>query len=128
MLQKEFPREPVDMDVSIARDQHHALITKLMTGPGGSEDAMHRAERMFALPYWAQFGLRYKKRATPAFIEKVRQAYVAMLQQSVRRDLERLKTEQTKGNGNADIQSLIAEAEDLLNRLARQSPAQKVER
>lgn len=128
MVQKDFAREQPEMDVSIARDQHHALITKLMTGPGGSEAAMHRAERMFALPYWAQFGLRYKRRATPAFIQQVRQAYVAMLQQSVRRDLERLKTEQAKGNGNADIQSLVAEAEDLLDRLARQSLAQKVER
>ena len=45
------------MDVAIARDQHHALLTKLMTGPGDSEGAMHRAERNYGLPYWSQFNL-----------------------------------------------------------------------
>lgn len=113
--QKEFGRR--EMDVTAARNQHHALITRLMTGPGDSEGAMHRAERQFGLPYWSQHGLRYKRRATTEFIERVRQAYLSMLEASVRRDLEKLRVEQAKGNNNARIQGLIAEAENLLSRM-----------
>jgi hypothetical protein len=124
-LQKHFAKPEREMDVAVARDQHHALIIRLMTGPGGSEAAMHRAERQFGLPYWAQFTLRYKKRATPVFVERVRQAYLSTLENSVRRDLERLKTEQAKGNGDASIQDLVVEAEDLLARLESRKGAAK---
>jgi hypothetical protein len=106
-----------DMDVTAARDQHHALITRLMTGPGDSEGAMHRAERQFGLPYWSQHGLRYKRRATSEFIERVRQAYLSMLEASVRRDLDKLKIERARGNDSARIQNLIVEAENLLSRM-----------
>lgn len=121
--QKEFGHGKVEMDVAVARDQHNALIQKLMTGPGSSEAAMHRAERVFGLSYWQQFALRYKKRATPAFIERVRQAYLTMLEQSVRRDLAQLQTEQARGNGDADLTGLISEAENLLARIKSKSAA-----
>ncbi len=121
---KEFGLSEVEMDVTVARDQHHALITKLMTGPGDSEGAMHRAERMFGLSYWAQFRLRYRRAASPAFIERVRQAYLSTLEQSVRRDLESLKRQQSNGTvDDASIQNLISEAENLLARLASKSAA-----
>ena len=120
---KDFGSAEVEMDLSAARDQHHALITKLMAGPGDSEGAMHRAERMFGLPYWAQFRLRYRRAASSAFIQRVRQAYLSTLEQSVRRDLESLRTQQIKdGTGDASIQNLITEAEDLLARLASKAP------
>ena len=115
---KEFGSAEVEMDLTVARDQHHALITKLMTGPGDSEGAMHRAERMFGLSYWAQFRLRYRRAASPQFVERVRQAYLTMLEQSVRRDLEKLKRQQVNGTSNADIQNLVVEAESLLARIA----------
>lgn len=121
---KAFGSTEVEMDVSIARDQHHSLITRLMTGPGDSEGAMHRAERMFGLPYWAQFRLRYRRAASPAFVQRVRQAYLSTLEQSVRRDLESLKTQQAAGAGdNASIQDLIVEAENLLARLSSKTAA-----
>jgi hypothetical protein len=122
-LQKDFGTTEVELPLSIARDQHHALITKLMTGPGDSEGAMHRAERLFGLPYWSQHRLRYRRAGTPAFIERVRQAYLSMLEQSVRRDLECLKTQQAKGSVDADTTDLILEAKDLLARLASRSAA-----
>lgn len=113
------------MDLTIARDQHHALITKLMHGPGDSEGAMHRAERLFGLSYWAQFRLRYRRAASPAFVERVRQAYLSTLEQSVRRDLEALKRQQQIGTGNdASLQNLIVEAESLLARLASRQVAE----
>lgn len=120
---KGFSSLEVEMDVSIARDQHHSLITRLMTGPGDSEGAMHRAERMFGLPYWSQFRLRYRRAASPAFVQRVRQAYLSTLEQSVRRDLESLKTQQSAGNNNASVQSLIVEAENLLARISSKTAA-----
>lgn len=121
MCLKEFGKSEREVDVSIARDQHHAIITNLMVGPGDSEGAMHRAERQYGLPYWAQFNLRYKRRASAPFIDRVRQAYLSMLETSVRRDLDRLKTEQVKGPSNARIEGLIVEAENLLGRIKARS-------
>lgn len=118
MWPKELGKAEREMDIAIARDQHHAIITKLMTGPGDSEGAMMRAERQFGLPYWSQHNLRYKRRAAAPFVEWVRQAYLSMLESSVRRDLEKLKTERAKGDGNARIQGLIVEAESLLGRIS----------
>jgi len=114
---KSFGSGEVEMTVTTARDQHHALISHLMTGPGDSEGAMHRAERLFGLNYWAQFRLRYRRLASPDFVERVRQAYLSTLEQSVRRDLESLKRQQTAGNNDASIQSLVVEAEGLLARI-----------
>ncbi len=122
-VQKDFGGAEVEMTVTVARDQHHAIITKLMTGPGDSEGAMHRADRMFGLPYWQQFRLRYRRAATPAFVERVRQAYLTLLEQSVRRDLQCLQTEQAKGNTDADIEGLVLEAEDLLARIKSRTAA-----
>lgn len=122
-LQKDFGHGEVEMPIAAAREQHNALIQKLMTGPGSSEAAMHKAERVFGLSYWQQFSLRYKKRATPAFIERVRQAYLSMLEQSVRRDLECLRTEQAKGSADADIEDLVLEAESLLARIKGRTAA-----
>jgi hypothetical protein len=125
VLQKQFGTTEVEMELTVARDQHHALITKLMTGPGDSEGAMHRAERMYGLAFWAQHRLRYRKAATAAFIERVRQAYLSTLQQSVRRDLEKLKTIQAIGSADADVQKLVDEATDLLARMADATGNQK---
>jgi len=120
---KPFGSAEVEMSLAVARDQHHTLITKLMTGPGDSEGAMHRAERMFGLPYWAQFRLRYRRAASPAFVERVRQAYLSTLEQSVRRDLESLRTQQAAGNGDASLSDLIVEAENLLAKLSSKTAA-----
>ena len=80
--------------------------------------AMHRAESMFGLPYWSQWNLRHKRRATAQFMQRVRFAYLDMLAQSVRREIEILKAEQAKGNGDVDDRGLLAEAESLLAKVA----------
>lgn len=103
------------MSVADARDHHQALISRLMNGPGDSEGAMHRAERLYGLGFWSQWNLRHKKRATADFIERVRQAYLSMLETSVRRDIEKLKAEWA--SGNASTGTLIAEAEALLQKI-----------
>ena len=46
-----------------------------------------------------------------------------MLETSVRRDLERLKTEQIRERGDARIESLITEAEELLGRISGKAQA-----
>jgi hypothetical protein len=105
------------MDVAAVREQHQAIIQRLMVGPGDSEGAMHRADRMFGLPYWSQWNLRFKKRATVPFMQRVCQAYLSLIQQSVRRDLEKLRTEEAKGADDVGLKSLVAEAEALLARI-----------
>jgi hypothetical protein len=122
---KFFGRPEVDVDLTVARGQHDALITKLMTGSSDTEGAMYRAERMYGLAFWAQHRLRYRKAATASFIERVRQAYLSTLHQSVRRDLEKLKTLETIRSVDADVQNLIDEAQNLLARMADATGNQK---
>lgn len=111
-VQKELAA--TEMQTAVARQEHQIIIARLMTGPGDSDGAMHRAERMFGLPYWSQFNLRHKCKATYPFIAAVNNAYVAMLEKSVRRDVEALKIERAKTDDDADLARLVAEAETLL--------------
>jgi len=105
------------MDVSVARSEHQLLISRLMNGPGDSAEAMYRAERLYGLPYWSQWNLRHKRRASLSFMHRVREAYLATIEQSVRRDLERLKADATKDRGDVGIASLVAEGEALLAKI-----------
>ena len=105
------------MDIAEARNQHQSILAKLMCGPGDSDGAMHRAERAFGLPYWSQWNLRHKRRASPSFVERVRQAYLSSLERSVKRDIEALKTEQARGSDDAALVCLVAEAEALLAKI-----------
>jgi hypothetical protein len=108
-----------------ARDHHQALISRLMNGPGDSEGAMHRAERMFGLGFWPQWNLRHKRRATAEFIERVHQAYLAMLETSVRRDIEKLKAERAKGSDDVSLETLISESQVLLAKIAAKTAEKK---
>ena len=115
MCQKEFGKG--DAMLADAREQHQVLLGRLMTGPGDSEGAMHRAERLYGLPYWSQWNLRHKRRASVTFVDRIRNAYLAMLESSVRRDLEKLKAEQAKDNSDAVLAGLVAEATALLAKI-----------
>lgn len=106
------------MDIATAREHHQSILSRLMSGPGDSEGAMHRAESMFGLPYWSQHALRYKRRVTIPFMQRVHQAYLHIIETSVRRDLERLRIEQSKGDTDAALAGLVAEAEALLARIS----------
>ena len=125
MCQKEFPKA-VDMNTAVARDMHQEIIARLMSGPGDSEGAMHKAERMFGLPYWCQFNLRHKRRASPSFISRVHGAYVSMLEKSVKRDLEALQMEKARADADVELEGLIAEAQDLLAALQKRREAKGV--
>lgn len=112
------------MQVSIARHEHEATLSRLMSGPGDSEGAMHKAERIFGLSYWCQFNLRHKRRASLPFMAKIHAAYVSVLERSVRRDLEALKTERAKDNDDAELAGLVAQAEALLAEIAARKSKQ----
>ena len=107
-----------EMEIAQARDEHQSLITRLMRGPGDSSGAMHRAEAMFGLPYWSQFNLRHKRRATAQFMQRVRYAYLDMLAQSVRREIEILKAAEARGDADANDRILLDEAESLVAKIA----------
>jgi hypothetical protein len=116
MCQKEFGKPE---DIERARKEHQDLISKLMSGPGNSEGAMRKAEQLFGLPFWSQWNLRHKRRATREFIERLRQAYLTLLATSLRRDMEFLRTEQIKGTADVGDAVLIAEAEALLAKIGQ---------
>lgn len=117
MCQKEIGEPKVE--VAQARQLHQRLISRLMQGPGDSEGAMHRAEQKFGLPYWSQWNLKHKRRATLQFISQLHGAYISTVESSVKRDLEYLKTEKAKGADDADFESLVAQAESLLAEIAK---------
>ena len=116
MVQKDL--DTPDMEIAQARDEHQSLITKLMRGPGDSTGAMYRAEALFGLPYWSQFNLRHKRRATAQFMQRVRHAYLDMLAQSVRREIEILKAAEARGNADVSDRILLDEAESLVAKIA----------
>ena len=116
MVQKDL--DTPEMEIAQARDEHQSLITKLMRGPGDSSGAMHRAEAMFGLHYWSQFNLRHKRRATMKFMQRVRHAYLDMLAQSIRREVEILKAVEARGNADANDRILLDEAESLVAKIA----------
>lgn len=106
-----------EMEIAQARDEHQSLISKLMHGPGDAMGAMYRAERMFGLPYWSQWNLRHKRRATVQFMQRVRYAYLDMLAQSVRREIEILKAAEAKGSADVSDRVLLDEAEKLVAKI-----------
>jgi hypothetical protein len=112
MCPKEFGKG-ADM-LADARREHEALLGNLMRCPGDSEGARRRAESLFGLPYWLQWNLRFKRRATETFMRTVREAYLSALEKSVRHDLQELEITEAKGEADAVDASLMAEAEALL--------------
>jgi hypothetical protein len=105
-------REP--MNISQARLEHQSLLQKLMQGPSDSEGAMHKAERLFGLGYWAQKNLRHKHRASSEFIWRLHQAYLSVLENSVKRDLAYLENQVAKGAADVGTENLLVEAANLV--------------
>jgi len=97
------------------------LLAREMRGPSDSEGAMHRLQTKYGLDYWTQWALRYRspKRIAHDVVLLVEAAHLRMVEQSVKRDLEYLKTEIAKGADDADVGSLVAQAENLLAQIAK---------
>ena len=120
MKPKKIGDDMNDCAISTARQEHQTILQRLMTGPGDSEGAMRRAESRFGLGYWSQWNLRYKRQASQKFCAKVRQSYLALLERSVRRDIQELENQGAANDTNAfetDLAGLVAEAETLLARI-----------
>ena len=101
------------MQIEQARLEHESIILRLMRSINDSDGAMRAAETVLGLPYWLQQNLRHKKRATEEFASQVHCAWLAMLEQSVRRDLETLQ--QNASELNADtVARLGAESKNLV--------------
>lgn len=124
MCPKEFGKGE-GMEIAQAKQLHQGLIARLMNGPGDSEGAMYRAEQKYGLSYWGQWNLRFKGRASFEFLTRLHGAYLEAVENSVKRDLAYLKTEQAKGAEDASLESLVAEAETLLARIASKKAGMK---
>lgn len=97
------------------------LLSREMKGPADAEGAMHRIQSKYGLDYWVQWGLRFRppKKITTDLSERVRQAYLAAIESSVRKDLARLQIEIARDGDDAALESLVSEAQDLLARIAQ---------
>lgn len=106
---------------------YRELLAREMRGPADREAAMHRLQARYGLDFWTQWGLRYRppKRVTADLMSRIRGAYLSMLEQSVRRDVETLKIEAAKGTDDADLQGLAAQAENLLAEIEAAKAAKK---
>jgi uncharacterized protein YnzC (UPF0291/DUF896 family) len=107
------------MEVAAALETYNnKILAKEIRGSGDVERAMHRLQSEYGLDYWRQWQLKYRKEACAEFIEQIRQAYLSMLERSVRRTVDELKIEQAKECGaDAGNTDLIAEAEKLLAKI-----------
>lgn len=98
------------------------MIQRRSRGPGDRENSMRGIEQEFGIGYWQQWQLLYRQGSRET-IERVRQAYLMQLAKSVRRDMAKLEIQAAKSNGNTDVASLTAEAQDLLERIKAQVEA-----
>ena len=100
---------------------YREILAREMRGPSDTESAMHRIQTKYGIDYWQQWGLRFRppKRVTAELIERVRQAYLSALQSSVKKDIQRLQIEAAKGDTDAALESLLAESEMLLAKIAK---------
>lgn len=96
---------------------HRDMVDREARAAGDVESAMRRIEATYGLDYWSQYVCRYKRRVTADFALRLRGAYLDMIERSVRRDIETLKTERALGATDAALESLIAEAETLLAKI-----------
>lgn len=84
----------VDQAVEMAR----SLVNREVRGPGDTENAMHRVERKYGVPYSTLWALRYRKPKDiliGAFL-KVAAAYEAQCQEQLKRlEHERAITQAT---------------------------------
>lgn len=105
--------------MSEAITTYRDLLAREMRGPSDSESAMHRIQAKYGIDYWTQWGLRFRppKKVSADLIERVRQAYLATLEQSVRRDIARLEIEAAKGADDAAFKDLVAEAQGVLAKI-----------
>ena len=81
--------------------------------------ALDKLQSLFGLGRHSMHDLLRRKSRLPgeAFRRRLRVAHLELLKRSVRRDLEKLKIERAKGSADADLESLVAEAETLLARI-----------
>ena len=104
--------------MSAALETYNKMLAKEIRGSGDVENAMYRLQAQYGLDYWRQWQLKYRRQICSEFAEQIRQAWLSVLERSVRRDIEALKIERAKdAGGNADNTDLIAEAEALLAKI-----------
>lgn len=110
--------------MSAALETYNKMLAREIRGSGDTENAMYRLQTEYGLDYWRQWLLKYRKQSCEEFREHIRQAYLSMLERSVKRTLDELKIERAKERvGNADNSDLIAEAEKLLAKIAEKKVA-----
>jgi hypothetical protein len=104
--------------VDLAAEYADRLVKREARGPGDVEEAMHRIEARFGVPYSTLWGLRYRKPKTIAadLFLRIRGAYLAMCERELRKLEHDLAVASATGGGD-DYQDLVDEADRLAAKL-----------
>lgn len=83
-----------------ASDLTRRMIGREMNGPNDLGSAMERIERRFGIPYWTQDHLRKGKAKTieTGMFNRIRAAYLAHCERSLKRLEHELKLEKARGD------------------------------
>lgn len=112
-------RVVAELTIDELRQEHRALIAKCMRGPGDSERAMYQLQDEFGLDYWPQWNFQFKRHRKPPekFLFRLRHVILAVATKTVKKELAKLEIEAAKGNVEPDLESLRAEAQELLAKI-----------
>jgi hypothetical protein len=114
-------KKNLQVDMTNAVEIYRDMLAREMRGPSDTEAAMWRLQARHGIEYGWQWAWRFRppKATRPEVMSVLRTAYLNMIEASVRRDVARLEIEIAKGSSNAVDESLLAEAKDLLARIAQ---------
>lgn len=121
MRKKHLANKPMSTAEETVRLGRECLAREIR-GNGDSENAMRRLEAKTGIPFWTWWGLKYRppKSVPPELMRRIEEYYLSCLESSVRRDLEKIKSQLARTGSedeDAGLEHLKAEAEALLEKI-----------
>jgi hypothetical protein len=113
------------MSVEAATEYVRTMVQRESRGPGDLDNAMHRLESKYGLPFWTLWHLRKGKAKTveASLLARIRGAYLDMCQRQASNLLHEIKMEAAAGDDlDGDI---TAELEALLAKIKAKKEAMK---
>lgn len=114
------------MSVEAATDYVRTMVQRESRGPGDLDNAMHRLEAKYGLPFWSLWHLRKGKAKTveASLLARIRGAYLDMCQRQASNLLHEIKMEAAASDDDLDS-DIAAELEALLAKIQAKREAVK---
>lgn len=89
------------MSVDAATEYVRTMVQRESRGPGDIDNAMHRLEAKYGLPFWSLWHLRKGKAKTveASLLSRIRGAYLDMCQRQASNLLHEIEVEAAAGDG-----------------------------